>query len=284
MQVTKAYNAVAQSYAAFYNNDLYSVCEDKAIADFAAQHMKDVLARDRIAVGDFGCGAGIPNVAWLRWFRGRGPGSITYYGSDVSPGMIQAAHETYASHVLDGVATFEVASAAKVLPTFPENRFDLVVSLHGVFSHVDPQDVPTVTRELARVTRGATVLSFLSRRADCRKPEYPRNTMHECRQLGGDLVEIRTFEADEIRSLVEEAGMEVVAMRGFGVRGGMGDVHASFVQRQDEIRRRARQGQDMTKEWKHLASDIEAAVRGDENVGITSPERGHDIVVVTRSQ
>lgn len=278
-----SYDQAAEEYVAFYGADLYSVHEDRAIASVIGEFAGDVLSRERLRVCDVGCGAGLPRAVWRQVLGNRTPETFRYEGADLSPGMIEMANEVYHAEVEAGLTSFRVANALELAPGLPDDAYDLMLTLHGVLAHVYPGDLTELLRHIGRATRGCAVLSFFSRHADCRAPEYPAKTMYECRQMGGEPIVIHTYTLDEIEEMLDRAGLKPRVLQGVSVRGGHDEVHGNFVERQAQLEVRQKQGEAVDAEFAALEETISAVIEDDLRIGRAAPERAHDIVVIAET-
>jgi len=286
MDVAKVYDKVSEAYSEFYNNDIYSIEEDRLIAQLLMSRMP-TAPDGAIRIADLGCGAGWPRVIWDEISASH---ALHYDGCDISDGMIEQANEAYAPEMTAGHAAFRQADIRTALSNVPASSYDLVVSLHGVFSHLRHEELPPIMAEIQRILRpgGTCVLGFYSRFADCRAPEHPRVLDHECRQLGTAVddatVTSITYTADEVRQLFAEAGMTVDTIQGFGVEGGDPDIHGKLVERQNALDARDEQGggRAVREAQRALRNEAREIVEADAQLGRKNPERAHEIMAFAR--
>lgn len=282
MTIQATYDQVAADYQSFYGSDLYSIAEDRAIAAFILEASATSRGLRPQRVADIGCGAGLPRVIWDALFARYDPGDLDYEGFDLSPGMIEQARHAYADEIRDGCARFHAAGATQILPRLAADDRALVLSLHGVLSHIAAAELPRALAGIARITRGHAVLSFLGRYADCRAPEHPRRALYTCRQLPSNPFWVTLYSTGDIRAMLHAVGLEPVAIQGFGIEGAQETVHARLVERQQTLAERARRGEDVREAQRRLRADIQAIVQRDAVVGRRDPDRAHDIVVVAQ--
>lgn len=142
---------------------------------------------------DIPCGYG----RFSKFFRERG---FTLVSSDYSFQMVRRAVERLKS---DPIILGITADAKKNLP-FRSNSFDVLLSMR-FFHHVhEPEEREFILREFARVSQNWIVISY-----------YQTNFLHQLQRkirkiLRKNQVNIKMISRNELKSLLEEAGLSLV--------------------------------------------------------------------------
>ena len=172
-QVAAIYDRAGKGYAAYADGDLSQLFSFDGIHGYADRQIWRVLDKrlaDLRASGatsirllDAGCGPG----TWLRRMIVRaldlGFSSITARGFDISHSQIEEAR-SFARDLTDipGVyLAFDVADLTEPLPE-SDGAVDIALCLYSVLSHLPVDELPDVSRELARVTSGLLVVAVRS--------------------------------------------------------------------------------------------------------------------------
>ncbi len=169
----RAYNQAADAYLAYADGDparLFSFAGHHAYADRQVWSVLDTKLRElraskatSITILDAGCGPG----TWLRRLvtraRSLGFAHITARGFDVAQVQIHTARRNAAGlQGLDGLdLRFDVADLEGRLPE-ADASVDITLCLYSVLSHLPVANLPQVTQEIARVTRGHFVTTVRS--------------------------------------------------------------------------------------------------------------------------
>jgi SAM-dependent methyltransferase len=171
--VAKAYDLSGAAYGGYADgdpSDLFRFSGKHAYADrFVWTCLAEKLTELRLSGGralrilDAGCGPG----TWVRRLVIRakelGFTEIAARGFDVAPTQIQQARATCRDlAALAGVGIeFNVADLTRPLPE-ADASFDLTLCLYSVLSHIPVAILPSVAKELARITRGYFVTTVRS--------------------------------------------------------------------------------------------------------------------------
>jgi ubiquinone/menaquinone biosynthesis C-methylase UbiE len=141
---------MAQGYD--YSAEFYDDVAGKNMTSFTHLFLDDLHIPDQPVVLDVACGTGIATFELMASCNNTG----SFYGIDISPGMIAKAQENAQQRGFDN-CTFQVGDAERL--EFPDGMFDVVIS-SGLF-HWFP-DKWRALREMYRVLKpgGQVALRF----------------------------------------------------------------------------------------------------------------------------
>jgi ubiquinone/menaquinone biosynthesis C-methylase UbiE len=181
--VQKAYDAVADSYAQRFADELSHKPLDRALL---RAFVEQLPSRDGL-IGDVGCGPG--HVA--RYLKSLGFRST---GVDLSPAMVEIARRS------DPTIEFKVASLL-ALPT-ADGEWDGIVALYSII-HFEPTQVQAAIEEFHRVltNRGLLLLSI-----------HVGNEVRHVDELLGHAVSLdfRFMETSDLERKLTDAGFELM--------------------------------------------------------------------------
>jgi SAM-dependent methyltransferase len=235
--VAKAYNLSGDTYSSYADggaSELFRFAGKHAYADrcvwaclSARLSELRLSGATALRVLDAGCGPGI----WVRRLVVRakelGFTDIAARAIDLSPTQIQQARARYRDlAALSGVSVeFSVADLTSPLPD-ADGIFDLTLCLYSVLSHIPVAVLPSVAKELTRVTRGyfvTTVRSLGSMPSGIVAAiEDVRRLRHDQRRNWCEIeltdgraaaFDFHLFSSSELRSLFE-SGLEVTTLQG----------------------------------------------------------------------